>query len=127
MRIQVTLLAAFLAILAAGPAAVQAGGRIPTLRYRGGAAGPVVFDHQLHAAKGFRCNDCHTDFAHTGKPLFFTRKQGLITFADHRTAAKCFACHDGKGATEEAKNAFDYDGQGSFDECAQCHRKSGGS
>jgi c(7)-type cytochrome triheme protein len=112
MRIPVTLLAAFLAVLAAGPAAVGAAGRLATLRYRGGAAGPVVFDHQLHAAKGFRCDDCHTHFPLTGKALFFTRKQGLITFADHHTSGKCFACHDGKGV---------------FDDCAQCHRKTGGS
>jgi len=82
--------------------------QLPTLRYRGGSQGTVVFGHRLHASKGFRCNDCHTDFAKTGRQLFPTRKQGLITFADHRTAAKCFACHDGKGA---------------FSDCKRCHYK----
>ena len=124
---RIYLWAVLLVALTAGSVAVDAGGRIPTLRYRGGPEGPVVFDHQVHAAKGFRCNDCHTDFAHTGKPLFFTSKQGLITFEDHRTDAKCFACHDGKGVTEHAKSAYNYDGRGSFDECTECHRKSGGS
>jgi thiosulfate reductase cytochrome b subunit len=114
MRIQVAFMVALLAalLLCLEPRPVEAGGRIPTIRYRGGAQGRVVFDHQLHASKGFRCNDCHTDFARTGEPLFFTRKQGLFTFADHQTATKCFACHDGKGA---------------FDECARCHRNVGGS
>jgi c(7)-type cytochrome triheme protein len=71
----------------------------------------VVFDHQLHASEGFRCNDCHTDFAGTGKQLFATRKQGLITLADHRAGTKCFACHSGDGASAD---------------CDHCHRKIGG-
>jgi len=91
---------------------VEAGGRLAALRYRGGAQGSVVFDHQAHASKGFRCGDCHTDFARTGKPLFATRKQGLITLADHKTGAKCFACHDSKRA---------------FSHCGLCHYKTGGS
>jgi hypothetical protein len=52
-------------------------------------------------------------------------QQGLVTFADHRTT-KCFACHGGKGAVEEAKNPF-CDGKGAFDERAGCHRNAGGS
>ena len=119
------LLAPLLLVLGAGPA--EAGGRLPSLRYRGGAQGHVIFDHQMHASKGFHCNDCHTDFARTGKLLFSTRKDGLIAFADHRTAAKCFACHDGKGATEAAKNSPFYDGQGAFDDCERCHYKDVGA
>jgi thiosulfate reductase cytochrome b subunit len=98
-------------LLCLPPGAASAGGRLPTLSYRGGGRGKVVFDHQLHASKGFRCNDCHTDFAGTGKQLFATRKQGLITFADHRAATKCFACHKGGGVP---------------DDCDHCHRKIGG-
>ena len=121
MRVPAVMAAILLAWLPA------AGGRIATIRYRGGNAGPVVFDHQLHTAKGFRCDDCHTNFARTGKALFFTRKQGLISFGEHSTAEKCFACHDGKGASEKTKNAADYDGRGSFSDCARCHRQTGGS
>jgi len=104
---------------------VEAGGRLPTLSYRGGGHGKVVFDHQVHASEGFRCNDCHTDFAGTGKRLFTTRKQGLISFADHTTGAKCFACHNGDGVSNDRKGAF-YDGKGAFDDCDRCHRKIGG-
>ena len=128
MRLHLTIIFAALTALwlGAGTGTVAAGGREPTLRYRGGPQGPVVFNHQLHASRGFRCNDCHTNFAGTGKILFTTRKQGFITFADHRTATKCFACHDGKDATEEAKSPF-YDGRGAFDDCERCHYKDAGS
>jgi hypothetical protein len=44
-----------LVALCFGPA--HAGGRLPNLRYRGGAQGRVIFDHQLHAADGCRCGD----------------------------------------------------------------------
>jgi hypothetical protein len=104
---------------------MEAGGRIRTLIYRGGGYGKVVFDHQLHASEGFRCVVCHTDFAGTKKILFATRKQGLITFADHVSGAKCFACHNGDGVPAERRGAF-YDGKASLDECEHCHRKAGG-
>jgi c(7)-type cytochrome triheme protein len=107
--ITVALLAALLLSLPPRPAA--GAGHLPLLVYRGGAEGKVVFDHQLHASKGSRCNDCHTDYQGTGKQLFATSKQGLITFADHSTATKCFACHNGKNTKEN------------FDECRDCHRK----
>ncbi|MGA2145130.1 MAG: cytochrome c3 family protein [Bryobacteraceae bacterium] len=127
MRFQVTIGVAVLAglLLWLGPARVAAGGRLPTLSYRGSGYGKVVFDHQLHASEGFRCVDCHTDFAGTGKILFTTRKQGLITFADHTAGTKCFACHNGDGVPAERKGAF-YNGKQSLDDCNHCHRKTGG-
>jgi phosphate transport system substrate-binding protein len=118
-------LAMFMWLLLA-PWPVQAGGRIPLILYRGGTQGRVVFDHQTHASKGLRCNDCHTDFARTGKALFFTRKQALITFEDHQTATKCFGCHNGKGEVEGTKST-PYDGRGAFNECERCHRNAEGS
>jgi len=127
MRLRISVILALLAALWLCMGPVAAGDRQPPpLRYRGGAEGPVVFNHQLHASKGFRCDDCHTSFARTGQQLFATRKQGLITFADHRTASKCFACHDGKGATEAAKGPL-YDGKGAFDDCERCHYKNAGA
>jgi len=107
MRLAITLVAAAM-ILAAG--SMEGGGRLPALSYRGGGQGKVVFDHQRHASQGFRCNDCHTDFAGTGKPLFATRKQALISSADHTSGAKCFACHNGKAA---------------FHHCGLCHYQTG--
>jgi c(7)-type cytochrome triheme protein len=120
MRIQANLRGAMLAavLLCWGPGPVGAGGRLPVLSYRGGGRGKVVFDHQLHASEGFGCNDCHTDFSGTGKQLFATRKQALITFADHTAGAKCFACHDGGSAPAGRKSAFKT--------CDGCHRKIGG-
>jgi c(7)-type cytochrome triheme protein len=84
---------------AAGPA---------TLTYRGGGQGAVIFDHGLHAAKGYVCLDCHTDYAGTGKQLFQTSKQGLIDQAVHGRDASCFACHNGAVASNK---------------CETCHRR----
>jgi c(7)-type cytochrome triheme protein len=123
ISIRVVLLSALLLFVETG--SVDAGGRLPLLCYRGGGQGKVVFDHQLHASEGFRCNDCHTDFAGTGKQLFATQKQGLISLADHTTGAKCFACHNGNGVPDDRKGAF-YDGKGAFYDCDRCHRKIGG-
>jgi len=71
-----------------------------TILYGGGGQGRVTFDGQLHAAKGYVCNDCHLQ-------LFPTWKKGLITFADHKTPTLCFACHNGEVA---------------FKSCSGCHR-----
>ena len=103
---------------------LQAGGRIRTIVYRGGGQGKVVFDHQMHAAQGLRCNDCHTDFAGTGKALFATREQGLIAFADHSAGVKCFACHNASGVQDERKTAG-ADGKRAFYGCDRCHCKTG--
>jgi phosphate transport system substrate-binding protein len=70
------------------------------LIYGGAGQGKVVFDGQVHAAKGMVCQDCHAG-------LFATRKKALITMDDHGTDTKCFGCHDGK----RASNA-----------CIDCHR-----
>jgi hypothetical protein len=107
------------------PGRVEAGGRLHTLSYRGGKQGTVLFDHQLHASQGFRCLDCHTDFAGTGKILFTTRKQGLINYADHTKDTKCFACHNGEGPTADRNSSLNK-GKGAFYDCKRCHRKFGG-
>jgi thiosulfate reductase cytochrome b subunit len=79
-----------------------------TLVYRGAGQGRVVFDGRAHLAKGFRCADCHTEYAGTRRQLFETRKSGRISMADHETDTRCFACHNGKVA---------------FAECSRCHRE----
>jgi c(7)-type cytochrome triheme protein len=99
IAVAVLLLGATVAADAADPAAFT---------YRGGERGTVVFDHHLHAAGGFVCRDCHTDYAGTGKQLFQTQKQGLIDRAIHDTDQSCFACHNGTLA---------------FDKCDGCHRR----
>lgn len=78
-----------------------------TLSYRGGGEGKVVFDGQLHAAKGYRCNDCHTSFGTVGA-LFATHKTARIDMATHSNGTQCFACHDGATAPNQ---------------CESCHRK----
>ncbi|MDR3673686.1 MAG: cytochrome c3 family protein [Holophaga sp.] len=77
------------------------------LTYRGGGQGKVVFDHQLHASRGYSCHDCHVLYKPTGKQLFQTQKQGRITLADHDGTTLCFACHNDTIA---------------FAECGKCHR-----
>jgi c(7)-type cytochrome triheme protein len=97
-----------LAALAAGAACAAALGAPPAFDYRGGAQGTVIFDHAVHAARGYVCQDCHTKFPPTGTQLFQTRRQGLISLPQHSSDAACFACHNGLYA---------------FDTCRQCHRK----
>jgi phosphate transport system substrate-binding protein len=72
------------------------------LRYGGGGEGKVVFDGRTHAAAGLVCNDCHLS-------LFATKKEALVTRADHDSGRRCFACHDGKRAPAA---------------CGGCHRKA---
>lgn len=98
-------IAALLLATLAGSAAASGDGGIQV--YRGGGQGKVIFDGRVHAAKGFSCRDCHTQFVPTGKQLFATQRRGLIAMAAHTTDTQCFACHDGKRA---------------FNDCDRCHR-----
>jgi c(7)-type cytochrome triheme protein len=81
--------------------------QVGTFNYRGGGQGTVTFDHGTHASQGYVCVDCHTRLPSTGTQLFQTRKQGLISVADHSGNGQCFACHNGNTA---------------FSTCDQCHR-----
>ena len=90
-------------------ATVSADNPAAALLYRGGGEGSVVFDHRLHAAKGYCCLDCHTDFAGTGIQLFQTRKQGLIDRAVHDRDESCFVCHNNTVASND---------------CETCHSQS---
>jgi thiosulfate reductase cytochrome b subunit len=83
------------------------GQQLRTFNYRGGGQGTVTFDHGMHASKGYVCLDCHTKLPSTGRQLFQTQKQGLISLADHSSDRKCFACHNDKVA---------------FATCDRCHR-----
>ncbi|HEY3308966.1 MAG TPA: c(7)-type cytochrome triheme domain-containing protein [Desulfuromonadaceae bacterium] len=71
------------------------------IAYGGGGQGKVIFDGRTHAAAGILCTECHP-------ALFATRKQALLTKADHDQAKGCFACHNGSKV---------------FAECGKCHRK----
>jgi len=65
---------------------------------------PVIFSGQIHADKGLKCDDCHTDI--------FTKKKGdaKITLVDHFTGKKfCFVCHNGTKAFAAKGN------------CDKCH------
>jgi c(7)-type cytochrome triheme protein len=99
---------AALAVFWLGPAGAANAAGPPALSYRGGGQGRVIFDHQLHAAKGYVCADCHTDYAGTGRQLFQTQKQGLIDRAVHDRDQSCFACHNGTTASKQ---------------CETCHRR----
>jgi phosphate transport system substrate-binding protein len=68
------------------------------IAYGGAGQGKVVFDGRTHAGVGLLCIDCHPS-------LFPTRKQALITMADHTESRGCFSCSI------------------AFAECAKCHRK----
>jgi len=92
------------AVFLFGLAATVSADHPAAVPYRGGGQGPVIFDHSLHAAKGYGCLDCHTDYAGTGKQLFQTRKQGLIDRAVHDRDESCFACHNGTVASTHCKS-----------------------
>jgi len=87
MRFRISIPVAVLRalLLCLPPGRLEAGVRRPVLQYRGGGQGKVVFDHQLHASKGRRCNDCHTVFSGTEKQLFTCGPQEV------RPAANCDA------------------------------------
>lgn len=91
------------AVLLLGLAATVSAGNPAAVLYRGGEQGRVIFDHRMHAAKGYVCLDCHTSYAGTGKQLFQTRKQGLIDRAVHDRDESCFACHNGAVASSDCK------------------------
>lgn len=90
-------------VLLLGLAATVSADNPATLLYRGGGQGSVVFDHRLHAARGYCCLDCHTNYAGTGKQLFPTRKQGLIDRAVHDRDESCFACHNNTVASNDCE------------------------
>ena len=96
------------AVLLLGLAATVSANNPAAVLYRGGGYGPVIFDHHLHAAKGYGCLDCHTNYAGTGKQLFQTRKQGLIDRGVHERDESCFACHNDTVASAD---------------CMTCHRQ----
>lgn len=63
----------------------------------------VTFKHETHA-KGMQCSACHTNI--------FPMKAGStkVSFADHGKDKSCFACHNGKKASD-------------WSNCAKCHAK----
>lgn len=67
----------------------------------------VVFDGKVHAAKGLKCNACHTKI--------FKMKKGAekITMAAINQGKFCGACHDGKKAFKASDPA----------KCKTCHAK----
>lgn len=64
----------------------------------------VKFSHTPHVA-ALKCTDCHT------KLFPMASGQVRITLGEHKSGARCFACHDGKKAP-------------GGDNCTACHAKS---
>ncbi len=79
------------------------------LEYAGGPLGKVIFDGKVHADKGLKCPECHTN------PKLFAMKKGTdkMTMADLNAGKFCGTCHNGKKAfaTKDAAS------------CAKCHKK----
>ncbi len=80
------------------------------VEFEGGSAGKVVFDGKVHADKGAKCADCHTN------PKLFAMKKGAdkITMADINAGKSCGSCHDSKKAFKASDAA----------NCAKCHKKA---
>lgn len=73
--------------------------------------GKVTFDGEVHADKGLKCANCHTE------PKLFAKKIGSdkITMAAMNEGKFCGSCHDGK-------TAFSVKSQ---DDCMKCHKTDG--
>src|SRR3989339_916299 len=98
------IIALIIAVAFVGSAMAVSSGQ--KAEFKGGAMGKVTFDGKIHADKGLKCNDCHTNI--------FQMKHGTakIKMADHNAGKLCFSCHDGKKAFTSKEN------------CAKCHKKA---
>ncbi|WP_455221846.1 c(7)-type cytochrome triheme domain-containing protein [Kaarinaea lacus] len=77
-----------------------------TMEFTKSPMGVVVFDGNVHPAKGVMCDACH--------PKPFEQKKGTakITMADHEAGNFCFSCHKEGGTAWPSK-----------DNCNKCHKK----
>lgn len=121
LKILISIIAAATLLLCLALRPIEINKTPPSISYRGGIEGKVMFSHKQHASEGIRCNDCHTDYNGTDKQLFTTRKQGLITIEDHGNEVKCFACHNGKGISENNAAGSFLEKWDVFDDCRRCH------
>ena len=81
------------------------------VEFTGSAMGKVTFDAKVHADKGAKCADCHTN------PKLFAMKKGAdkLTMKDMNEGKFCGACHDGKKAFSVKAPA----------DCVKCHKAGG--
>ena len=105
MRISVLILTVIIAVAFVGSAFATPPGK--SVEYAGGETGKVVFDGKTHAAKGLKCNDCHTKLFQMKKGSFKMTKE------DHGTDKGCGACYNGTKAFGQKDDAS----------CAKCHKK----
>ena len=107
MRLAKTLVVSAALMLSIGSAMAVPAGK--TVEFTGSDKGKVTFDGKVHADKGLKCGDCHTN------PKLFTMKKGAdkITMADINAGKFCGTCHDGKKAFKAGDEA----------NCGKCHKK----
>lgn len=106
MRLTILVLTLVVATAFAGSAMAVPPGKTVEWEAKGGP-GKVIFEGNVHADKGFRCNDCHTKI--------FQMKKGtaIITMTELNAGKFCGVCHNGTKAFA-TKNAAN---------CAKCHKK----
>lgn len=82
-----------------------------SIEFAGGGAGKVVLDGKVHADKGLKCPDCHTN------PKLFAMKKGAdkITMAEMNAGKNCGTCHNGTKAFKSGDPA----------NCGKCHKAGG--
>ena len=97
----------FAIVLSIGSAKAAPPGK--TVEFAGGDQGKVVFDGKIHADKGLKCGDCHTN------PKIFTMKKGAdkITMDEIKAGKWCGTCHNGDKAFKAGDEA----------NCGKCHKK----
>ncbi|MBI4291259.1 MAG: cytochrome C [Betaproteobacteria bacterium] len=107
MKFERLLVLFFALVLSIGSAYAVAPGK--TLEWAGGGAGKVTLDGKVHADKGLKCPDCHTN------PKLFAMKKGTekMSMKDMNAGKGCGTCHNGKKAfaTKDAAT------------CGKCHKK----
>lgn len=120
MKVLILFLSAFItASFIAGQVSAVPPGR--TLEWAGAkdSPGKVVFDGKVHADKGLKCNDCHTEI--------FPMKKGAtkMTMADINAGKFCGKCHNGIKMIDRVTERSLLVVFKSSDEanCARCHKK----
>jgi c(7)-type cytochrome triheme protein len=101
MKIKVLLLSFIVALAFVATAFAVPPGK--TVVFENAAMGNVTFSGQVHADKGFKCNDCHTKI--------FPMKKTTLTMAAMREGKECGTCHNGEKAFSVKAN------------CTKCHKK----
>ena len=101
----------FLLVAITGTAAADACDE--NILFEGKGAGQVIFDMNVHLAKGLTCADCHEARGYSLALFEMKRGADAITMRKMELGSSCGACHDGTKAFSVSNNLS----------CSLCHHK----